>query len=96
MPPVAEALEEEAAMLDGTATTDELIAVTELGLIEDAVGLVELACGVVELLPPPPPHPISESNKPDNSSLFVRVIAILFIVVNNLQLPDAAAREILT
>jgi hypothetical protein len=57
---------------------------------------LELAAGVAAPPPPPPPHPSRETNRLDNRSLFFKVIAILFIVVNNLQLPDTAAREILT
>lgn len=68
-------------MLESAA--DELIAATELGLAEDAAGVVELGCGAVAPPPPPPPHPHRESNRPDNSSLFARVMAILFIVVSH-------------
>lgn len=70
--------------------TDELLAATELGLIED-VAVVALGCGAVEL--PPPPHPSRESKRLDNSSLFVRVMVILFIVVNHLRLRVATAQD---
>ena len=92
-------LEDAAVLLEGTAIADELIAVTELGLIEDAAGAVELGCGVAELPPPPPPHPNRESNKLDNSRLFFKVMAILFIVVSKYRLRtagDAAAQGIQT
>lgn len=70
---------------------DELLAATELGLIDDAAGVVELGCGAVELSPPP--HPSRESKRLDNSSLFVRVMVILFIVVIHLRLRVATAQD---